>query len=523
MKKRVLSILTSVCMALTLAAGFRTEAKAATANTSTQELTLSGLEEGVQVQAYKIIDLNVDENWSYDTPMYTWKDSVAGWLKSSNAYQTYIETDGNGVTEAYLSLKDADEQNELPDMSNQVTGFFQDMAAQLRAGNVPADKTAAAGAGGTATLSGLEMGSYLIQAEGTKNCSSIYYATVHNVLPVGTDLAGTAAAAMKHKKVTIEKEASDPSVAVGDTVAYTITTDIPAYPANVADIHYVIGDKLSEGLTFDPDSVTVKVSGADTALAAGQDYTLDTSSTDAYTFTVTMKKDTLLKNQNKKLQVTYEAVVNENAVQDPGNLVNQAYLEFNTDPFHTKDFTTLPTEEQVYTYHIDLTKVGTGGDAEGLAGAEFELMNEDKSITYKFKTADDGSYVLDETAGDTKLVSGEKGKLVIKGLDLGTYVLKETKAPTGYITPNGEITITLTDAEPDGVLDEDTAVSGADLSEVQRDQATLSFRLENRKPGDLDLPVTGGMGTLLFTLGGLAVMGGAVYLFVRSRKTSQDK
>lgn len=514
-KKKLVSVLTAVCMAFAMVFGLGTSVFAQTTSSKTQSLTIKGLENGVKVDVYKIIDLNVDDGGHYDNPVYSWNAPVSDWLKTNDTYKGYIDTN-NGVTDEYIDLKDSDESAQLPDMNNKVTAFFQVMAQQLRTSEAEPTKTVTA-TNDSATVEGLTMGSYLVLASSIKDSSKMYYATVHNVLPTKEfNLDQTSEITMKHKMITIDKEADDQNVSVGDTVSYTITADIPVYPNNVDTIHYVIGDKLSEGLTFNQGSVKVAV--GDTLLNKDTDYTLNEDATDKATFTVTMEKATLMKYQGQQIKVTYTATVNDKAVVNPDNLKNNAYLEFNNDPFNSNDHTTTTTEEQVYTYNIDLTKVGTeANDVNGLAGAKFKLMSEDKSTVYKFKMVNNEYYVFDEN-GSEELVSGENGKLVIKGLDAGTYVLKETQAPSGYVTPSGEITITLVDTNADGTLDEGTTANGVGTSESTAKGLTLAFKLTNSTPGDLDLPVTGGTGTMMFTIGGLTVMAGAVLLFVRNKK-----
>ena len=103
------------------------------------------------------------------------------------------------------------------------------------------------------------------------------------------------------------------------------------------------------------------------------------------------------------------------------------------------------------------------------------------------------------------LVTDASGLITIEGLDLGTYILTETKAPSGYELPaNPETTVTLADengadGKPDGILNNDT--------DGTREQTVV-----NTKPGVL--PKTGGIGTAVFTVCGIVLMAGAVVLLV---------
>ena len=115
--------------------------------------------------------------------------------------------------------------------------------------------------------------------------------------------------------------------------------------------------------------------------------------------------------------------------------------------------------------------------------------------------------------------------LSIRGLDEGTYVLREIKAPNDYVLPNGEITIEIYDQDngsADGIIDEgESAIVNADgtaklYGNVVIDGNTVSFNIENTSSADagFQLPTTGGMGTMIFTIAGILLMGGAVALIV---------
>ena len=112
-------------------------------------------------------------------------------------------------------------------------------------------------------------------------------------------------------------------------------------------------------------------------------------------------------------------------------------------------------------------------------------------------------------------------------LDLGTYTLKEIKAPEGYTVPSEVTTIVLTDtAENLGELDA-VNVSGPN---VKKDGAVIDATYKNQLDliimnykNDFNLPTTGGMGTMIFTVAGILLMGGAVILmvFVLRKKKEQ--
>ncbi len=124
-------------------------------------------------------------------------------------------------------------------------------------------------------------------------------------------------------------------------------------------------------------------------------------------------------------------------------------------------------------------------------------------------------HIIDTISPSTNLEvgSGEggstKGNLVLNGLDEGTWWLKEITAPGGYNLLAGPVEIEITDSD-DGVLDGKVTGESGGL---------VSFKVEN--DSGFQLPVTGGMGTVLFTAVGVLLMGAAVVLVIAAMKNKK--
>ena len=530
-KKKFMSRIMAVCLMLVmmLSAGISVSAAPPLTSESTASITISGIEtdetgNGIgTLSVYKVIDVNVNNNQP-KAPVYTWDDKVAGWVNLN--FSSYIDVDNsNAVTNKFLTLG-----NDSTDLKN----FVDKLANAIRKATITLSQDTIH----TIPLSGktptgddkiitveLKLGAYLFLIEGGVRIYSPGFAAVY---PDTNEDDGSWGAvghsinvSMKSKEPGIDKTVSDYTYEIGSTVTYTLEVDVPDYPENAVDKKFIIADYLSEGLTLVPGSVKIYNN-------TGDDYkeNVITGSFKDYTFgnqhpnekrTPSFAKSFTgdYANLASQVIVEYSATVNEKAVvmesTETGNgLDNKAYLIYNNNPYTEDGYREIPDEERVYTYGIQVTKTGDGN--EKLPGAEFTLKPEGGS-ELQFIKENDGVYRRplstdsSSVARTTTLVTDSNGLIQIRGLDLGTYILTETKAPEDYQLPADPTTeIVLADdadasGKPDGILNNDNDTDG-----------TYEATVVNTKPGTL--PRTGGIGTAVFTVCGILLMAGAVLLRV---------
>lgn len=301
-----------------------------------------------------------------------------------------------------------------------------------------------------------------------------------------TSLVNTELVAKKAPTST-DKTADDADAVteIGKTLNYTVSSYFAYIPANATEKFYGVYDVLT-GASYDKDSFEVVLGTTDIT----EDVEVVFGPNDANFF---IDLSDYIDNANTyagvQVTVTYSATVTGTQVN------NKAIFD---DAEHTFDDTTGWKEVNDYTGSITLTKYGQNEDT--LAGAGFIVSREDGKYA-KF----DDSYVLvewvDEKDDATEVVTGADGTLTVSGLDLGTYFFTEVTAPEGY-------SVNTTPAEAVLALEDGTEVATATV--------TAATSMTDTKLSAL--PATGGIGTTIFTIAGVAIMVIAAGLFFATRR-----
>lgn len=283
-------------------------------------------------------------------------------------------------------------------------------------------------------------------------------------------------------------------------------------------------DTLSAGITFDNlDTVEIaNVDGSDSKEITDTDYTLVKDLHEAgLPSSIKLSIDNVKTcaaaagldlNDGATITVTYTAHLNEkayvNTVGGGTDNKNSVYLEYSNNPrISTSLDHTTTSEVCVYTYQLNNTKHQDSENGPVLEGAGFRLYSNEACNAedeIKLKMNDDGTYSRDfSTEGKgVEMLSNKDGQFNVKGLDAGTYYLKETNPPAGYSAcPDKEIVISATH----------------DVYNVSL-AGNLSNKIINKKAGGITLPSTGGIGTTLFYVVGGGLMVAAIVLLVTKKR-----
>ena len=315
--------------------------------------------------------------------------------------------------------------------------------------------------------------------------------------------------------------------AINEKFQFRLIAKLPASKDNGRAYDYYkkytvcFNDTLSDGITFDKlDKVEIaNVDGGNPQVIDAANYTRTPNGSQSFKLSIDNVKTCAVAaglnlNDGATITVTYTAHLNENATVNTAggpnttDNKNSVFLQYSNNPrIDTSLDHTTTSEVCVYTYQLNNTKHQDSENGPVLEGAGFRLYSNEACNAedeIKLKMNDDGTYSRDfSTEGKgVEMLSNKDGQFNVKGLDAGTYYLKETTPPTGYSAcANKEIVISATHD-----------VNHVDLS------GNLSTTIINKKDGGITLPSTGGIGTTIFYVVGGGLMVAAIVLLVTKKR-----
>lgn len=324
------------------------------------------------------------------------------------------------------------------------------------------------------------------------------------------------------KIVEGETEKLTTAANIGDTVNYKVTYSVPVTENGLESL--IITDTMSKGLTFNKSSNSVTVYNGETKVDS-KNYNIvnhGDSQTGEQIITITFTSEycqSLATDSTQEFTITYTATLNEKAVLGQAGNTNKVQLTYKNKGEEEK--TIIPDKDKevkVFTYGIDLTKQGEGGDK--LSGVEFKLTDGNNEINVL--KSGDAYYPSNDTKASSTVTTDNNGEIHIRGLKPGTYKLTETKTKDGYVLLKDPVEIVITPSTKADEVAKGVVSAFVGTKEVTMnadngsDTAIVPLTVVNSK--GFNLPATGGRGIALFTIAGIAIVAAAgSLLFMRKR------
>jgi len=457
-------------------------------------ILVNGTKEGKIYEIYKIFDLTysgtnvsytIDEDWTS-----FFEDAGKDYIVDENTGNLNGITIGN--TTKYINIT----QQNINDFTKLALVYATSLTGND--GSKVADTE-------SLTFDNLELGYYLVYPQGATNITdgNGSICSITSTMP-------TATVNIKADYPVIDKIVDDANADVGQIVMFTITGLVPD-TTGYTSYSYKIDDTMTEGLLFNSEIADFTVLFGETIIDVTPTYTENG-------FTLIFDMVYYQDHIGEVITITYKAKVTEEAVSS-STTKNSVTLTYSNNPKEDTTVTTTPIEVPVYSSEINVIKLDAKDNDQKLAGAIF-IIKDDEDKYYQAKDSE-GNIItgvantdnidlvtwVDTEEEATKLVTGELGTIVFKGVENDTYYLVEIEAPDGYNRLTGPVTAKV------GYNEEETNLLEVAVSHTET--------IENSS--GTSLPQTGGIGTKLFIIiGSLLAIGSGVVLIVNKRMTKEN-
>ena len=339
------------------------------------------------------------------------------------------------------------------------------------------------------------------------------------------------------------------TASVGDVVDYQILSTLPTITSRASSLsEYTYVDTMSRGIKYNMNDVVIEFfrdsactdkittwnenSGKFTIVYDDTANTMTIRMTEAGLSEIneatSVYTDSVKRGYSDcAMRITYAATLTADAKMgdtDNPNTVTLTWKRTNTTYYDT-----LEDCCHVYTYGVDVLKQfsDNGGNVRNV---KFNLHNDTDDVYVVAEQKDGVYYAKGFTAKKseaTTFIPNSSGHIIVKGLEDDSYSLTETATDKGYVLLKEAVKIVIT-AKENGtcekcgtkLLTASATVNGKDVT-MTDSNAIVPMTVVNN-PG-FDLPKTGGYGTWMFTIGGVALLGAAAFIVIRSRKHKSEQ
>lgn len=530
--KKLVSRFMAVLMAMTMILSMSMTAFAAEAPKGT--LTVNNTVAGKTLDLYQIFTATK----SGENVAYTLNSAYEGFFQ--NKITGASKLTGEALSEkayAYVKEQVGDDGSKGATFAKDILGWILSASGETKTA-VESTHSTADTADTKTVIDNLVYGYYVVYPLGATDTSTAPgNETVKSVTSLVNVTDTTVTINMKSNYPTVVKKVNDKNaddVNIGDTVTYTLTSKVPDMTGYTSYV-FNFKDTLAKGLTF--GSITsVKIGdvtiNADTdGTKAENTYTLTTKNNEDGTTEIKIEMNKFLaSNANKagqEIKVTYTATLNKDAVTGFDPNTNKATVEYSNKPGTNEKGESEPSIVDVHTFDFTIFKYYLKDETQtGLANAEFELYKANEAgdaadTNAKINIVDEGNGVYRQATADeakatgftsAKIVSDADGKVLVKGLDAGTYYLRETKAPEGYNKLLSDIKVEIKPVydETTGKLTSysvDYTYNGKTTNGAAITNKTDSPEVAVENKTGAQLPSTGSKGALMVTLAGIVLFG----------------